>query len=103
MTPAIQPFSVSPVVVSCPEISTPKSASQKNSGERKESANSPSTGATTASATIPIIPPRKDAEVASPIARPACPLRASGKPSSVVAALAGVPGMLSRIAERDPP
>ena len=52
---------------------------------------------------MPIMPPRKEPVVAMPMARPPWPARASGKPSSAVAAFAGVPGMLSRMAEREPP
>jgi hypothetical protein len=53
--------------------------------------------------TTPIKVPTTEALVARPIASPASPRLASGKPSSVVAALAGVPGIFSRIAEREPP
>jgi hypothetical protein len=44
-----------------------------------------------------------DPDVAMPIARPASPRCASAKPSAHDAAFAAVPGMLSRIAVRDPP
>ena len=53
---------------------------------------------------MPMSVPRTEPVVAMPMAlpgqRPCC---ASGKPSSVVAAFAGVPGMLSRMALRLPP
>ncbi len=81
----------------------PNTASQKNSKAPNSSANSASTGAMVARNKIPISVPRTDPVVAMPMARPASPRRASGKPSSVVAALAGVPGMLSRMALREPP
>ena len=52
---------------------------------------------------MPKTEPATEPVVEMPIARPASPCRASGKPSSVEAAEAGVPGMLSRMALRDPP
>ena len=52
---------------------------------------------------MPISVPSTEPEVAMPIARPARPWRASAWPSRQDAADAGVPGMLSRIAEREPP
>ena len=57
---------------------TPNSASQKNSNEPKDKAAFARTGATKASASMPIMLPRKEPEVATPIARPAWPMRASG-------------------------
>ena len=52
---------------------------------------------------MPISVPSTEPDVAMPIARPASPCRASWWPSMHAAADAGVPGMLSRIAEREPP
>ena len=52
---------------------------------------------------MPISVPSTEPDVAMPIARPACPCLASAWPSRHDAAEAGVPGMLSRIAEREPP
>ena len=45
----------------------------------------------------------KAPDVAMPMARPASPRSASAWPSAQEAALAAVPGMLSRMAVRDPP
>ena len=44
-----------------------------------------------------------DATRDTPSAFPACPFRAIGYPSSTVAAAAGVPGTLSRMAAIEPP
>ena len=52
---------------------------------------------------MPKIDPRKEEVVAKPIAYPALPCLANGLPSTVVAALAGVPGILIKIAVRLPP
>ena len=101
--PAIQPLRGSPCPVSRPDITTPNMASQKNSYDWKPSAASASMGAKMAKASMPTSVPRNDPAVAMPIASPARPDRASGKPSSDVAALAGVPGMFSKMALRLPP
>ncbi len=52
---------------------------------------------------MPIQVPMTEPEVAMPMAWPAMPWRASAWPSRQLAALAGVPGMLSRMALRLPP
>ena len=52
---------------------------------------------------MPISEPITEPVVAMPMARPARPWRASAYPSRQAAALAAVPGMLSRIAVRLPP
>ena len=52
---------------------------------------------------MPIMLPSTEPEVAMPMALPASPFLARGLPSSVVAALAGVPGIFSRMALRLPP
>ena len=52
---------------------------------------------------MPISVPITEPVVEMPIARPARPCWASAYPSRQAAAFAGVPGMLSRIAEREPP
>ena len=49
------------------------------------------------------MPPNSEAKVAQPMARSALPARAIGYPSSTVAADCGVPGVLIRIAEIEPP
>ncbi len=81
----------------------PKIASQKNSNDWKRSAASARNGAIVASRIMPMKLPRNEPAVAMPIAWPASPRRARGWPSRTVAALAGVPGMLSSIALRLPP
>ncbi len=100
--PAIQPLSGS-VPVSVPAMITPNSASQKNSYAPNLSARLPKIGVNHARKNIPIKVPSTDPVVAMPIARPARPCFASWWPSRHAAAEAGVPGMLSRIAEREPP
>jgi hypothetical protein len=60
-----------------PDIITPNSASQKNSKAPNESAASPSEGVSRARQTMPNSEPATEPQVAMPIARPACPLRAS--------------------------
>ena len=50
-----------------------------------------------------IVEPKKDDDVAIPMASPALPCRARGWPSRQAAALAGVPGILTKMAERLPP
>ena len=52
---------------------------------------------------MPMSVPSTEPDVAMPIARPAMPCFASAWPSRHEAADAGVPGMLSRMAEREPP
>jgi hypothetical protein len=52
---------------------------------------------------MPISVPSTEPVVAMPMARPAMPWRASAYPSRQDAADAGVPGMFSKMAERDPP
>ena len=100
--PAIQPLSGS-LPVSVPAMITPKSASQKNSNAPNLSARLPRIGVNNARKNIPISVPSTDPDVAMPIARPARPCFASWWPSRHAAADAGVPGMLSRIADREPP
>ncbi len=86
-----------------PDIVTPNSASQKNSYDPKDRATRASTGVRVARHSTPNNTPVKAPEVAMPIARPASPRSASAWPSAQDAALAAVPGMFSRIAEREPP
>ena len=52
---------------------------------------------------IPNTVPMNEDVAESPMAGPASPRCARGNPSSAAAALAGVPGMFSRIEERLPP
>ena len=101
--PTIQPLSGSLGEVKLPQITTPKTASQKNSKDLKLSAKSPMMGVKKASMKSPMTEPRKDPVVAIPMAFPACPFRASGCPSTAVAALAGVPGIFNNMALRLPP
>lgn len=65
--------------------------------------NLPIGGARKNNAIAPAIPPQKDAMHASCNASPPRPFLVIGKPSIVVAAEAGVPGVLSRQAEILPP
>jgi len=67
------------------------------------SATSASSGVKAARQSTPKRVLVKAPEVAMPIARPASPLSARAWPSAQEAALAAVPGMLSRIAVREPP
>ena len=48
-------------------------------------------------------PPKMEAASAQPMALPALPARAMGKPSNAVAADWGVPGVLMSTAEMEPP
>ena len=81
----------------------PKMANQKNSHDWNWRAIFPRSGVKKAKQNSPKTVPRKDDVVARPMAGPASPRWAIGKPSRQVAALAGVPGMFSRIADRLPP
>jgi hypothetical protein len=101
--PAIQPFTTRSGLCSVPAIMMPKKASRKNSKEVNWSANSMMTGDRMTSAIMPTIVPINEAVVVSPRARPPSPCSASGYPSMAEAADAAVPGMLSRMAEYDPP
>ncbi len=51
----------------------------------------------------PVIPPKKDATVDIPMAFPANPFWDRGYPSKRVAAAEGVPGVLMRMPDIDPP
>ena len=101
--PAIQPFKGSLGAVNVPQIMIPKIVNQKYSNEKKLRAAFPMIGVKTANIIIPNNEPRKEPVVAIPMASPALPCCASGYPSTVVAALAGVPGILIKIAVRLPP
>ena len=103
MNPAIQPLTGSLGAVRLPQMMMPKMENQKNSKLLKFSAKVPISGVSVARNSIPMTEPRNDPVVAIPIALPASPCLASGKPSTAVAAFAGVPGMFSRMALRLPP
>ncbi|KAF5033981.1 hypothetical protein DSECCO2_601000 [anaerobic digester metagenome] len=60
-------------------------------------------GATVNNSTAPTIPPIKDDIVDRPSAISPLPCWAIGYPSNTVAPLAGVPGVLSKMAEMEPP
>src|SRR6056297_3046725 len=92
--PEIHPFRGSFGAVKLPQIIIPKIVNQKNSKERKLRAAFPRRGVNTASIVIPNKDPRNEPVVAIPIASPARPCFESGLPSTVVAAFAGVPGIL---------
>ncbi|MPM90509.1 hypothetical protein SDC9_137630 [bioreactor metagenome] len=81
----------------------PKTASKKNSGALNRRASFASCGEISHKASTLTTPPRKEETVEIPNARPLSPRLENSKPSSTVAAAAGVPGVLSRIAEMDPP
>ena len=74
--PASHPFRGS-AATTLPDITTPSSASQKNSKAPKLSATSPSIGVNSARQTSPNSVPSTEPAVAIPMARPACPCRAS--------------------------
>lgn len=101
--PLIQPLSALPFEVRLPQIMMPNTASRKNSHEVNLRAKPVRTGVSVSTQTtlnsVPII----ETVVARNIACPASPRLAIGKPSIAVAAEAGVPGMLSRIADWQPP
>ncbi len=75
----------------------------KVSGGPNASVSNRTTGMAAIRTTIPTRPPRAEAVAEIARARLASPRLAMGYPSMVVAAFAGVPGMLSRIAGTDPP
>jgi hypothetical protein len=81
---------------------SPKNASAKYSGDRNASATLAISGASSVRRTTLVAPPTNDATVAIPMALPAWPCFASGKPSNTVAAALGVPGVRMSIAGIDP-
>ena len=82
---------------------SPKRASQKNSAGPNKSANSASGGANHTKTAMPKSPPKTDAKHAMERALPPSPFLAMGKPSNVVVMDCGVPGVLTRIAAKEPP
>ena len=74
--PASQPLSGS-AATTLPDMTTPSSASQKNSNAPKLNATSPSSGVNSARQISPNSVPTTEPVVAIPMARPACPCRAS--------------------------
>ncbi len=102
-TPLIQPLSGLPCAVIVPQIRIPKTDRRKNSHEANFRAHVVSTGVSVNTKMTLMKVPKKLAVVASMMARPPSPLRAMGKPSSAVAAEAGVPGIFSRMADWQPP
>ena len=101
-SPISQPL-IGSAPVRLPDIITPTMPSQKNSKAPNFNAVSASSGVNIARQTTPNSEPATEPVVAMPIARPALPCRASAWPSRQAAALAAVPGMLSKIAVRLPP
>jgi hypothetical protein len=101
--PAIHPLRGSLGAVNAPQIVIPKIASHANSQEPNIKAIRPKRGAIVKIDKTPIKEPIAEAVVAVLRAVAPCPDLARGYPSRVVAAFAGVPGILIRIAERDPP
>ncbi len=84
-------------------MTTPNTAKVKNSQEPNSSASLPMIGEKIARQINPKRVPIADEIVASPMASPALPALANGFPSRHVAAFAGVPGMLRRMADQVPP
>ena len=98
MAPPISPSSVAPrdkVAIS----DRPKIASQKYSTGPKDSAIFDKGGARNRSASAPMIPPATEPRQDIVTARSPSPRFAIGKPSIDVAMAAGVPGVLTRMAE----
>ncbi len=81
----------------------PRSTRANNSGAPNFSANFAIIGETSTRQRRLIIPPIKEDITATPIASPALPFFANSCPSSAVADADGVPGILRRIADIDPP
>jgi hypothetical protein len=84
-------------------IVSPKAASQKYSGGPKLRLARARGGERKMRKATPMMPPKTEAMVAVTIARYASPFWAMGNPSKVVAIAEGVPGVLIRIAENEPP
>ena len=101
--PEIQPLSGSVPAVNWPQIITPKSASRKNSKAPNLSASTASGGVSSSTQSVPVSVPIHDDIVATKIPSPPSPRWPIGKPSTAVAADAGVPGMFIRIADWQPP
>ena len=101
--PLIHPFSAFPFEVSWPQIRMPKIAIRKNSQEANFSANFVRIGVKLSTKMTEISVPHILAVVARKMPSPPSPLLAIGCPSSAVAAEAGVPGMLMRMALWHPP
>ena len=102
-TPAIHPLIGWSAPVRVPEISTPKSPRRQNSAEVKLRASRVRSGVSAARHRMPNRVPRMLAVRAMKMACMPRPRKASGKPSRVVEALAGVPGIPIMMAEREPP
>ena len=101
-TPANTPLAIEPedsVAISVSE----KTAMAKYSCGPKDSATCASHGAMNISAAIEIMVPMNEKTMPAPRALPPSPFSIIGPPSKVVAIEAGVPGILSRIAEIRPP
>ena len=82
---------------------SPKMATRKYSAEPNFSAILASCGARNSSANTETMPPKNDPVVETPMALPPNPFCVIGKPSNVVAMLASVPGVRSRMAVSEPP
>ena len=102
-TPPIKPFTIDfdeTLVI----ILIPNNASAKYSGALNSKATLASMGEKTTRAKQLNNPPNNEEKVEMPRARPGClSLVAIGYPSRVVAAEAAVPGVLTSIAEIEPP
>ena len=96
-----------PLISERPEIEMmterPKIASPKYSTGPNSSATLETKGDAKVMINAPTTPPKNEANSAMAMARPASPRFAIGYPSMTVAAAAGVPGVLMRMAEMAPP
>ena len=81
----------------------PNTARQKYSGGPNFRASLASWGATQISTKALMVPPIQEAKVERPMARPPSPRAVNCRPSIMVAAEAGVPGVPMRMAVMEPP
>ena len=102
IVPASKPFNMLPRDTPAMQVSAMQISAKVSMGPNSR-ANCASCGAAKISTTAENSPPMVDAIVDQPMARSALPCCVIGKPSSIVAADCGVPGVLMRIAESDPP
>ena len=103
MNPPRSPFNIEPEERLVMMLS-PNTASAKYSGLENFNATDASIGEKMIRQIALKTPPKVEPKVDNPRALPGCfNLVAIGYPSNVVATDAGVPGVLSRIAEIDPP
>ena len=85
------------------KVANARSIRANSSGAPKTSATSASGGANSVKSTTEMVPPTNEAVAAATRARSAIPLRASGRPSKVVATAVDAPGMPSMMELIAPP